>query len=83
LTDEEVRRALDHPAGPLFPTAAIRPFGKTVQFSPADERCIVGEMEIRHDSKERWSELSGEISPFVAASSLVCELSSRATADYR
>ncbi len=60
-TAEEVQRALDHPAGPLFPTPAIRPFGQTVQFSPADERCIVGEVDIRQDSAERWSQLSGEI----------------------
>jgi len=61
LTDEELRRALDHPAGPLFTTPAIRPFGKSVQFSPADERCIIGEVTIRPDSSERWSELSGEL----------------------
>jgi hypothetical protein len=60
-TAEELRRALDHPAGPLLPTPAIRPFGKSVQFSPADERCIVGEVEIRQDSSEQWSELSGEV----------------------
>jgi hypothetical protein len=59
--DAEVLRALDHPVGPLFPTPAIRPFGKTVQFSPSDERCIVGEVEIRQDSEERWSQLCGEL----------------------
>ncbi|MGV0795768.1 hypothetical protein ABQF26_02300 [Mycolicibacterium elephantis] len=58
---EEVRRALDHSADPIFPTLAIRPFGKTVQFNPADERCIVGEVEIRQDSHGSWPELSGEI----------------------
>jgi hypothetical protein len=60
-TDKELRRTLDSSARPLFQTPAIRPFGKSVQFSPADERCDVGEVEIRNDSSGRWSELSGEI----------------------
>jgi hypothetical protein len=60
VTDEELRRALDHPLGPLFATPAIRT--KSVQFSPADDRCIVGEVTIRQeDSTGRWPELSGEL----------------------
>lgn len=61
VTEDELRRALDNPIGPLFPTPAIRPFGKSVQFSPADERCIVGEVEIRRDATGSCSELSGEL----------------------
>lgn len=59
ITDDELRRALDHPLGPLFATPAIRT--PNVQFSPADDRCIVGEVTIRQDSTGRWPELSGEL----------------------
>jgi hypothetical protein len=61
VADEQIRRAYDRPAGPLFATPAIRPFGKSVQFSPDDERCIVGEVVILQDSRTRWPELSGEL----------------------
>ena len=53
LSDDELRRALDHPVGPLFSTPAIRPFGESVQFSPADDRCIIGEVEIRGACRRR------------------------------
>jgi len=61
VTEEELRRALDHPVGPLFETPAIRAKQGFVQISPADERCRVGELTIRHDSNSRWPELSGEL----------------------
>lgn len=61
VTEEELRRALDHPAGPLFETPAIRTKQGFVQISPADERCRVGELTIRYDSTSRWPELSGEL----------------------
>lgn len=62
ITNDELGRALAPPPRPLFPTPAIRTFGTSVQFSPADERCNVGEVEIRQDSSStRWSELSGEL----------------------
>lgn len=61
VTDEELRRALDHPVGPLFTTPAIHTKGGFVQISPADERCSVGELTIRQDSTRRWPELSGEL----------------------
>jgi hypothetical protein len=59
VTDEELRRALDNPVGPLFASPAIRT--KNVQFSPADERCIIGELTIGQNSTSRWPELSGEL----------------------
>ena len=55
-----LRRALDHPAGPLFETPAIRTKQGFVQISPADERRRIGELTIRYDSSSRWPELSGE-----------------------
>ena len=61
VSDEMLRRALDHPAGPLFDSAAIQVKGGFVQISPADERCIVGELAIRQDSTAKWPELSGEL----------------------
>lgn len=61
VAEEELRRALDHPVGPLFDTPAIRTKGSFVQISPADERCRIGELTIRYDSRSRWPELSGEI----------------------
>ena len=62
VTDEELRRALDHPVGPLFATPAII-HTKTgfIQISPADERCSLGELTIRQDSTSQWPELSGEL----------------------
>lgn len=59
--DKALRRALDTPAGPLFPTPAIRMRGDFVQITPADERCLVGELTIHRDSSSRWPELSGEL----------------------
>lgn len=61
LDDEELLRALEPCGTPLFTTPAIRPFGTSVQFSPADERCIVGEVEILRDANGKYSELSGEL----------------------
>lgn len=61
ITDEQLRRALDHPVGPFFATPAIHINGGFVQISPADERCSVGELTIRRDSTTRWPELSGEL----------------------
>jgi hypothetical protein len=61
VTAEELRRALDLPVGPLFPTPAIRSHGKSVQFSPADERCILGKVAIREDCQGPLAELSGEL----------------------
>lgn len=62
VTDEELRRALDHLVGPLFATPAII-HTKTgfIQISPADERCSLGELTIRQDSTSQWPELSGEL----------------------
>jgi hypothetical protein len=62
VTDEELRRAFDHPVGPLFATPAII-HTKTgfIQISPADERCSLGELTIRKDSTRQWPELSGEL----------------------
>ena len=39
-----VATALAHCAGPLFTAPAIKVTGKSVQISPADERCQVGEV---------------------------------------
>lgn len=61
VTEEELRRALDHPVGPLFETSAIRTKRNFVQISPADERCRAGELAIRYDSGSRSPELSGEL----------------------
>jgi len=61
ISAEELRRALDHPAGPLFPTPAISPTTTSVRFSPADERCILGEVVIREDRRGPFAELSGEL----------------------
>jgi hypothetical protein len=61
VTDEELRRALDHPAGPLFPTSAITPNATSVVFDPDDERCILGEVAIHEDCQGPVAELSGEL----------------------
>lgn len=61
LTEQELRHALAHPAGPLFDSQAIITRGPFVQFSPADERCCMGEVRIRRDSAERWPAISGEL----------------------
>jgi hypothetical protein len=60
-TEDELRRALDHPVGPLFETPAILTKQGFVQISPADERCRIGELTIRYDSTSPWPELSGEL----------------------
>ena len=59
VTDDELRRVLNHPVGPLFATPAIRT--PNIQFSPADDRGIVGEVTIRQDSNGPRPELSGEL----------------------
>ena len=61
ITAEELRAALKKSAAPLFDSPAIRANAGFVQISPADERCLVGELQICNDSNGRWPELSGEI----------------------
>ena len=61
ITAEELSAALKKSAGPLFGTPAIRANAGFVQISPADERCLIGELQICNDSNGRWPELSGEI----------------------
>jgi hypothetical protein len=61
VTGEELHRALDHPVGPLFTTPAIHTKNGSIQISPADERCTLGELTIRQDSATQWPELSGEL----------------------
>ena len=62
VTGEELRRALNHPVGPLFATPAIiHTTTGFIQISPADERCSLGEITIRQDSTRQWPELSGEL----------------------
>lgn len=61
VVDEELRRALERPVGPLFASPAIQTKNGFVQISPADERCRIGELTIRQDSTGRWPELSGEL----------------------
>jgi hypothetical protein len=61
VTVDELRRALDHPVGPLITTPAIRATRGLIQISPADERCRLGELTIRQDSTSPWPELSGEL----------------------
>lgn len=58
----DVVTALAQSAGPLFATPAIRVTGKSVQISPADERCQVGEVSIYpRDAHGVVPELSGEL----------------------
>jgi hypothetical protein len=58
----DVANALAQPAGPLFTTPAIRVAGKSIQISPADERCQVGEVVIHpRDAHGAVPELSGEL----------------------
>jgi hypothetical protein len=61
VAPEELRRALDHPVGPLITTPAIHTTGSGIQISPADDRCRLGELAIRADSTSPWPELSGEL----------------------
>ncbi|ETA92402.1 hypothetical protein [Mycobacterium intracellulare] len=61
ITTDELRRALDHPVGPLISSPAIRVTRGGIQISPADEHCRVGELIIRPNSTSPWSELSGEL----------------------
>jgi hypothetical protein len=61
ITAEELRRALDHPIGPLIGTPAIHATPGLIQVSPADERCRLGELTICQDSESRCPELSGEL----------------------
>ena len=58
----DVARALAQSAGPLFTTPSIRVSSKSVQISPADERCQVGEVVIYpRDARGVVPELSGEL----------------------
>jgi hypothetical protein len=61
VSEQELRRALDHPVGPLFDTPAIRATPGFIQFSPADEHCKLGELMILQDSKGKCPEVSGEL----------------------
>jgi hypothetical protein len=61
VSPEQLRRALDHPIGPLFRTPGILAAGGGMQISPADERCRLGEVIIREDSTNTWPQLSGEL----------------------
>jgi len=61
VAPNELRRALDNPAGPLFLTPAIKITAGGVQISSDDERCRLGELTIRQDAAGPWSELSGEL----------------------
>lgn len=61
VAKEELRHALDHPAGPLFDSRAIHTTPGGIQISPSDERCRLGEVTIRQDSTTQWPELSGEL----------------------
>jgi hypothetical protein len=61
VSADELRRALDHPIGPLIRTPAILTAGGRIQISPADERCRLGEVIIREDSSSSWPQLSGEL----------------------
>jgi hypothetical protein len=61
ITAAELGGALESQAGPLFGTPAIFTNAGSVQISPADERCRLGELQICNDSNSRWPELSGEI----------------------
>ena len=59
---DDVVTALAQSAGPLFATPAIRVVGKSVQISPADDRCQVGEVSIYpRDAHGVVPELSGEL----------------------
>lgn len=58
---DELRRAFDHPVGPLITTPAFRATGGRIQINPADERCRLGELVIREDSTSPWPQLSGEL----------------------
>ena len=49
-------------AGPLFPSPALRISANgTLQISPADDRCWLGEYTVAQDSDSRWPEVSGEM----------------------
>lgn len=61
VPEELLRQVLDQPVGPLFATPAIHVKGSFVQISPADERCILGELVIVQDSADRCPQLSGEL----------------------
>lgn len=52
--------AIENPVGPIFNSPAIQT--KKLQFMPADERCVIGELTIIRDSNfPMWPELSGEL----------------------
>jgi hypothetical protein len=62
VTEPEFRHAMSYLAGPLFPTPAVRiSTNGTLQISPADDRCWLGEYTIARDSQSRWPEVSGEL----------------------
>jgi hypothetical protein len=52
--------ATDGP-GPLFATSPFVVGGTSVQISPSDERCYVGEVSIQNDASGRYVETSGEL----------------------
>jgi hypothetical protein len=62
VTDEELRRALDHPVGPSSrpqPSSTRRPASfRSAQLTNVAAR---GELTIRQDSTSKWPELSGEL----------------------
>lgn len=62
VTEHELRHALRHTAGPVFPTPAVQ-ISKSglVQINPADDRCWLGEYTVSKDSTSRRPELSGEL----------------------
>ncbi|WP_231752375.1 hypothetical protein [Mycobacterium gordonae] len=62
VTESEFLSATSCLAGPLFSSPAVRISASgTLQISPADERCWLGEYAVAHDSNSRWPEVSGEL----------------------
>jgi hypothetical protein len=72
VTEIQLRHALSKCAGPLFPTPAIRLFPNgSMQISPADDRCWLGEYTVCPDSSSRWPEFSGELFTITTATAAV------------
>jgi len=62
VTERELRDALSCCAGPVFPTPAVQiSKNGSIQISPDDDRCWLGEYAVRQDSTSRWPELTGEL----------------------
>ncbi len=62
VTENAFREALSCCAGPVFATPAVQVSKSgSVQISPADDRCWLGEYVVRQDSNSRWPEVSGEL----------------------